>query len=91
MNTSLAPRPAVRPRRPWAAAVAALLCASGALGCVGGVKSGRGPRFETPPEEPAGAVGQDPDVEPGAPAGGRDEPVVETPVILEDRYVGTIG
>lgn len=95
MHTPLAARPAVRPSRPRAGSVAALLGAVlGALlagGCVGGVKSGRRPAFEPPPEEPAGPVGQDPDVASANPPGSRDEPVVETPVILEDRYVGTIN
>lgn len=103
MNTPSDPRPLVRPagpavRRPahgpggrLGLGAAALVAVLSGVGCVGGVKSGRRPPPPTFDAEPAGAVGQDVDVEPGAPAGGRAEPVVETPVILEDRYVGTIS
>lgn len=79
------------PRRFVLAAVLPPLLAALAS-CTGGARSGRRLAAYDEPTTPEGAVGQDADVEPGAPAGSpRDEPVVDTPVILEDRYVGKIS
>jgi len=60
--------------------------------CTAGARSGRRPLGTyDPPSASAGAIDPN-EVESGAPVGpSRAEPVVDTPVVLEDRYVGTIS